>query len=281
MRVHKPESGYQTVRANGIDFAYFEEGEGPLVLMMHGFPDTAHTWDTIRPRVAAAGYRVVTPFLAGYAPSSIPVGDLYDNETLGKNVLALIEALDEERAILVGHDWGAGSVYSAVAQDQSKVIKLVTVAIPHPATIKPTLRKAWGVRHFLSLRLPGAVGRVAKNDYSGVDKLYARWSPSWDLPADELEYVKNAFSAPGCLNATLGYYRKLSPKPDAFMFTKIAVPTLVFAGLDDHLVTADDYARAGRMFTGSYRVESIPGGHFLHRESEDLFVEHTLDFLSS
>jgi len=281
MRVHVPETGYQTVHANGVDFAYFEEGEGPLVLMFHGFPDTAHTWDGIRPRVAAAGYRVVTPFLSGYTPTSIPAGEPYDNETLGQNVLALITAFGEERAILVGHDWGAGSVYSATAQDQSKVVKLVTAAIPHPATIKPALGKIWGVRHFFTLRMPGAVGRFAQDDYAGVDKLIARWSDKWDVPDGELESVKNAFAAPGCLNAALGYYRKLSPKPDAFMFNKIDVPTLAFCGADDHLATVDDYERAGRMFTGGYRVETIGGGHFLHRESEDAFVEHLLDFLGS
>ena len=62
----------QTVSANGVQFAYVEEGTGPLVLMLHGFPDTWHTWDAIRPEVAKAGYRVVTPNTRGYAPTSIP-----------------------------------------------------------------------------------------------------------------------------------------------------------------------------------------------------------------
>ncbi len=281
MRQHIPETGYKTVRANFVDFAYFEEGEGPLVLMLHGFPDTAHTWDDIRPRVAAAGYRVVTPFLAGYTPSSIPKGDPYDFESLGRYVLALISALGEDRAILVGHDWGAVSVYAAAALDQDRVVKLVTSAIPHPNAFGVTPARLWSVRHFLGLRLPGAAGRFARDDLAEVDHLYTRWSPNWVRPPGILDAVKNALAAPGCLDAALGYYRRVSPIPARFMSAKIGVPTLTFAGLDDHLASARDYRRAGRMFTGSYRVVSIGGGHFAHRESTDDFVTHLLAFLDS
>jgi len=83
------------IEANGLRHAYFEEGEGPLVLMFHGFPDSAQTWDALRPAVAAAGFRVVTPFLRGYAPSGIPARDT-DWKTQGEDVLALIDALASE-----------------------------------------------------------------------------------------------------------------------------------------------------------------------------------------
>src|SRR5580698_9273016 len=101
------------VEANGLRFAYLEEGSGPLVLLVHGFPDTPHTWDAVRPAVAALGYRVVTPFTRGYYPTAIPADGAYDSDTLGRDVLALIPALGETRAIAVGHDWGASAVYSA------------------------------------------------------------------------------------------------------------------------------------------------------------------------
>ena len=102
------------VEANGLKFAYLEEGSGPLVLMLHGFPDTAHTWDELRPRVAAQGYRVVAPFMRGYHPSGIPGRDA-DQETLARDPLALIEALGASDAIIVGHDWGAAAAYGAAA----------------------------------------------------------------------------------------------------------------------------------------------------------------------
>src|SRR5262245_21138100 len=92
------------VSANGVRFAYFEEGRGPLVLLVHGFPDTAHTWDDVRPALAKRGYRAVSVFTRGYWPTEVPADGRYDAETLGRDLLALIEALGETSAIVVGHD---------------------------------------------------------------------------------------------------------------------------------------------------------------------------------
>ena len=103
----------ETIAANGVTFAYLTEGKGPLVLLLHGFPDTAHSWDRVIPALAAAGYRVVAPFMRGYHPTQIPADGQYDTDTLGRDALALISALGEEKAIVVGHDWGASAAYSA------------------------------------------------------------------------------------------------------------------------------------------------------------------------
>src|SRR5690242_16760506 len=100
------------VSANGVRFAYLEAGSGPLVLMLHGFPETAHTWDQAMAEIAAAGFRVVAPFMRGYHPTEISTEAAYDIDTLGRDALALIEALGEPRAIVVGHDWGATATYA-------------------------------------------------------------------------------------------------------------------------------------------------------------------------
>ena len=90
------------VDANGLNFGYLEDGSGPLVLMLHGFPDTAHTWDDLRPRIAAKGYRAVSPFMRGYHPTAVPDRDA-DQETLVRDALALIEALGASEAVIIGH----------------------------------------------------------------------------------------------------------------------------------------------------------------------------------
>ena len=93
------------IRSNGLDFAYLEEGEGPLVLLLHGFPDTAHSWSHQVPALAAAGYRAVAPYLRGYPPSEIPRNGFYDRATLATDIAALIRALGGgARARLVGQD---------------------------------------------------------------------------------------------------------------------------------------------------------------------------------
>lgn len=281
-RQHIPEQGYKTIRANGLNIAYFEEGEGPLVLLIHGFPDTAHTWDEVRPAVAAAGFRVVCPFNRGYAPTEVPADGKYDSDSLGNDVLALITALGESQAIVVGHDWGASAAYSAAGLGPDKVRKLVTVAIPHPASLRPTLAALWGSRHFLTLKLPGAAKRFARNDFAEVERLYKRWSPTWDAPPEEFEAVKNAYSVPGCLDAALGYYRALSPIPTPGLRAKIEVPTLVFGGRDDGVVTEKMFHAGVSRFKdpGQYKVVMTPGGHFLHREAFAEFIGPLLAFLN-
>jgi pimeloyl-ACP methyl ester carboxylesterase len=266
------------VDANGLRFAYLEEGTGPLVLMLHGFPDTPHTWDDLRSRIAAKGYRAVSPFMRGYHPTAIPDRDA-DQETLARDALALVDALGASEAIVIGHDWGASAAYGAAALGPERVKKLFVLAIPHPAALKPTLKKLWGVRHFAVYKLPGAPERFARNDFAALPEICRRWSPSWRPDPNEFDPVRASFSNRASLNAAFGYYRKLSPIPSASLKARITVPTVVFAGLDDPIAEPADYRGAARMFAGDYIVEEVDGGHFMHREHPDAFAERLLAHL--
>lgn len=266
------------VEANGLRFAYLEEGSGPLVLMLHGFPDTAHSWDDLRPRIAAKGYRAVSPFMRGYHPSAVPDRDP-DQETLARDPLALIEALGASDAVVIGHDWGASAAYGAAALGPDRVTKLFTIGIPHPAAVKPSPKKLWGVRHFAAYKLPGAPNRFARNDFAALPAIYRRWSPTWNPEPSEFDAVRASFSNPASLNAAFGYYRTLSPVASTSLKTRITVPTVVFAGLDDPIVTPADYRGAARMFESDYVVEEVRGGHFMHREHPDEFADRLLSYL--
>lgn len=197
MRVHIPETGWRSVQANGVELAIFEDGEGPLVLLQHGFPDTAHTWDVVTPKLVEAGYRVVRPFGRGIHPSEIPTDNAFSVEDIARDLVELIGALGEERAIIVGHDWGAAAAWGAGHLAPDKIEKLVTVAIPHPATLKPSLVKLWGARHFFANRLPWAERRFRADDFAEIRTMYERWSPMYAWPEEEFESAKNAYSYPG------------------------------------------------------------------------------------
>jgi pimeloyl-ACP methyl ester carboxylesterase len=266
------------VEANGLRFAYLEDGSGPLVLLLHGFPDTAHSWNHARARIAAKGYRAVSPWLRGYTPTAIPPRDA-DLETLARDVLALIAALGESSAIVVGHDWGAAACYAAASLEPARVKKLVVVGIPHPATLKPTPYKLWMVRHFFAYKLPGAARRFARDDFAALPLLYKRWSPAWSPPTDELTSVRACFADTASLDAAFGYYRQLRLRPQPFLRRPIEVPTVAFAGLDDPIVSPADYAAAQRMFRRDYIVEEIRGGHFMHREHPEEFATKLLAHL--
>jgi pimeloyl-ACP methyl ester carboxylesterase len=259
------------VNANGIRFAYLTEGKGPLVLLLHGFPDTAYTWDRVMPEVARAGFRAVAPFMRGYHPTSIPDDGAYDADTLGRDVLALIEALGEQQAIVVGHDWGALASYVAAAVGPERVRMLITLGIPHPRSVTPTPNVLWLVRHFFVLGRKRGPKKVRANDFAYVDRLVRRWSPAWEPPADETARVKAAFAEPGVVEAACGYYAALTVRLPASLRAKITVPSAAFAGLHD-TVSTRAYEKARGCFTASYEVVKVPGGHFMHREHPTEFI---------
>ena len=133
----------ETITANGIDFAYLEEGssDGPLALCLHGFPDTAHTWRHLLPELAAAGFHAVAPFLRGYAPTPVAPDGHYQTGALVRDANALHEALGgDATAVIVGHDWGALATYGAVAHQPDRWNRAVALAVPPPGSMgaKPT-----------------------------------------------------------------------------------------------------------------------------------------------
>jgi pimeloyl-ACP methyl ester carboxylesterase len=267
------------VEANGLRFGYLEWGQGPLVLAVHGFPDTPHTWDVIGPAVAASGFRVVAPYTRGYAPTGLPKSDPVTRE-LGEDTVALISALGEKRAHLLGHDWGSEAVHAAVALAPEQVLSLTSVGIPHRAAVTPTPRLAWALRHFLTLRLPGAEARFARDDFAQLEGLIRRWSPTWRFTAEELAPIKESFRQAGTVHGALGYYRGASVLLPAFMKPRIAVPTLNIAGADDPALGPETYEASRSHYSGPFEVCVIPGGHFCHRESPAAMLPRLLSHLA-
>ncbi len=271
----------RAVRANGIDIAYLERGTGPLVVLLHGFPDTAHTWEPTMDALAAAGFRAVAPFMRGYFPTTIPADGAYDSDTLGRDALALIEALGGP-AILVGHDWGASAAYSAAGLGPAHLRLLVTLAIPHPKALKPTPTMVWQLRHFLELRWKRTPAKIRATGFAYIDELWRRWSPAWkDLPASETAEAKACFAHPGVLEAACGYYRALRPSVPPGQRATIAVPAIAFAGEDDGLMPWRIYEKARHCFAKSYEVIQVPGGHFMHREHPEVFIPELVRALTS
>ena len=166
------------ITANGLRFAYLEAGEGPLVLLLHGFPDNAHTWDRQMPALAAAGYRVVAPFLRGYPPTEIPDAGYFDLATLATDIKCLIDGLNAGQPChLVGQDWGAAISYAVLAAYPESIRRAVILAVPHPIEVRRTIRKS--PKHILRSfhrflfqlpRLPEILCRT--NDYAFIEFLW-------------------------------------------------------------------------------------------------------------
>lgn len=247
---------------NGIRIAYIETGapdpdapagapERKLVVLVHGYPDTARTWTDLMPRLAAKGYWAVAYFQRGYHPSGFPADGDYNALRLGEDVLGVIRGLGRERAILVGHDWGASAVYNAAEMSPESVERMVAVAIPHPATIAPGLGTIWRARHFITYKLPWAVSTVRGNNFAHVKEIYNRWSPTWDVPDSELTDVKRAFAEPEGVEHALGYYWSAGPPNDeqkAVYRKRCHVKTLAIGGIQDGATAVELFDHTHRQF---------------------------------
>jgi len=272
------------VEANGIRFAYIEEGSGPLVLLMHGYPETARSWAPVQRDLAAAGYRVVAPNMRGYWPSAAAEDGDYSVPTLGADILALIEALGEEDAVIVGHDWGAAAVYTAATADPAKVRALVALSIPHPLAIAGDPGVLLGAPHFIYYQLPFVRWWVSRNDFAHIDRIYETWSPTLDISTVDLTDIKTSL-AEGGVDGPLGYYWSFfgggaEGAVRATPESKITVPSLVIAGDADGAIAVERFAAAAPAFTGSYRyVELADVGHFPQIEAPDAVSAAILDFL--
>lgn len=277
----------QTVAVRGFTQAYLEAGKGPLVILLHGFPDTAHTWSDTLGVLAAAGYRAVAPFQRGYYPSDIPVDGDYSVQALAEDALALATALGQEHFMLVGHDWGASAAYVAANLAPERISKLTTIAIPHARAIKPSPRLFWRAPHFLLFQF-GRISEkyVERKDYAYIDHLYHYWSPNWRVQRADIEVVKAGFRQAGRLGAALGYYRALfadarKPERQTLYRSKTSVPTLAFAGRSDGALDTALYEQTPAAFTGPYEYLIYErAGHFLHREEPEAFHAKLLEFLA-
>jgi pimeloyl-ACP methyl ester carboxylesterase len=274
------------ISANGIDFAYVEAGNGPLVLLLHGYPETPIVWAKIMPALAQAGYHAVAPYMRGYPPTSAPADADYSVRALGQDALALITALGYERATIIGHDWGATAAYAAAVRKPQMIDKLVAVSIPHPIALEGDPSALVKARHFLFYQLPFMEWWLTTEDLCHIDGIFARWAPGWVPPQTVLASVKKALRTNAGFHNALGYYwsffkRRPAESGDLKGRSLIDVPTLVIAGESDGAVDRARFDKASAGFTGYYEFAAFAkSGHFPEMEEAERFNHEVLRFLT-
>lgn len=283
-----------SVKANNLQFSYLEKGEGPLLLCMHGFPDIPTTFRYQMDAFAAAGYRVVAPYMRGYSPTEIPANGIYQTAAFGLDTLALIEGLGYEHAVLLGHDWGSSAVTAAAVIDPGRVKKLITCAVPYGSKLGEAFilspeqqRRSWYMFFF---QLPLADMAVPVNDFAFIERLWRDWSPDWEIPMDELKAVQDTLAKPGVLTAALGYYRaifdptKQDPQlasQQAKLSQTIEVPSLHIHGKKDGCIGVELTEQMETFFSAGLELVVVAdAGHFVQQEKPAEFNRIVLEFLA-
>lgn len=280
-----------TLHANGLSFPALSsspslpEGEAPIALCLHGFPDHMRSFRFQLPALAAAGYRAIAPCLRGYDPASQPSHGDYHIVRMAEDVVAQIDFLRADRVHLIGHDWGAVIGYAAAALAPERFHSLTTLAMPHPGRMQRDglrqfpgqLRNSWYMMFFQLRGIADFV--VERNDWAFIERLWRDWSPGWDLPEEELRIVKRALAQPGVKKAALAYYRSMfgfagraARATRRLLGAKIPVPTLALTGaLDGCMDTRlHDVAMRDEDFPAGFKMVRIrDAGHFLHQEKPE------------
>ena len=267
----------RTLAVGALTFTAYEMGEGPLVLCLHGFPDTPRTWRHLLPELARNGWRAVAVTARGYEPSSQPADGDYGIAALSDDVFGWMDALAADQAHLIGHDWGASIAYAAAARAPERVLSLTTLAVPHPAGFAAVLaedlgqlKRSWYVFLFQVLGLSDVL--VEANDWAFIEMLWRDWSPGWDSDPDDMATVKQTLAKPGVKAAALGYYRAAfdlaSPRREEgqrLANRPIVAPTFGLAGESDGCISAKVFQAAmpPALFPAGVRTDVIAGaGHF-------------------
>jgi pimeloyl-ACP methyl ester carboxylesterase len=286
----------ECVSANGTDFSYLECGTGKLALLLHGFPDTPQTWRHLMPELASMGYRVVAPFMRGYAPSAVPADGCYQTAMLARDANALHEKLGGDGdAVIIGHDWGSPSCYGAAIDAPTRWCKVVGMAVPPTAALGMAfvqnleqIKKSWYM-FFFQHGLADLV--VGANNHAFIEMLWRDWSPGYDASFD-LESIRKSLADPKNLQAALGYYRatlgdgyrdpKLSELQNQMASGVPSQPLLYLHGTNDGCIGVDVVESAKKIAPANVKFEVVAAaGHFLQLEQPKVVNKLICDFLAN
>jgi pimeloyl-ACP methyl ester carboxylesterase len=289
------------LHVNGIELNLCEEGEGPLVVLCHGFPELAFSWRHQLPVLAAAGFRVVAPDMRGYGHTSAPkaVND-YDVISLCGDLCGLLDALDAQSAVFVGHDWGASVVWQLAVLHPERVRALAGLSVPFvphaPAPPIPIMRAHLGEDFYIVwFQEPGVADAALARDVRRTLTTSRQWTAQWaeeeDHPSrrpewlseEELEVYVESFERTG-FTGGLNWYRNIDRNWELtapVAERRVEQPALFLTGELDP-VRRFMGAEAMNGWVSDLREEIVvPGaGHWVQQQAPEAVNSALLDFLA-
>ena len=295
-----PTARERLLAVNGIELHVLEQGDGPLVVLCHGFPELAFSWRWQLPALAGAGYRVVAPDMRGYGGSSAPAEvEAYDVVSLCGDLCGLLDAVEEQDAIFIGHDWGAWLVWSLAILHPERVRAVAGLSVPFvpraPAPPLPIMRRHLGEDFYIVwFQEPGAADEALARDVRRTMTTSRQWTkewasedptpprrPSW-LSEQELAVYVEAFERTG-FTGGLNWYRNIDRNWELtapVAERRVAQPALFLTGELDP-VRRFMPAEAMRGWVTDLRGEIVVAGagHWVQQQEPVLVNEALLVFL--
>ena len=268
-------------------------GAGPMVVMLHGFPECWYSWRH-QMRALSRSFDCVVPEMRGYGQTDAPRG--VANYTLDKlvgDVADLIEAMGRERAVIVGHDWGGAVAWATALMRPEIVERLVVMNCPHLKRMSEELRhnprqmlRSWYMAFFQVPWLPEAMFRA--QNFRALDRALRENLIRADaITDDDLRYFHDAFQNPYSLTAAVNYYRAnfrsgfmARAGSNDWIDRKIAAPTMLIWGEQDFALGKELTYKMEPLFDGPFEIDYIPSaGHWVQQEEPELVSAYLRDFL--
>lgn len=268
------------IEANGLKHFVVDEGSGPAVVLLHGFPDSADLWRYQVPALVDAGFRVIAPDLRGFGDSEKPEGvDNYVIFNAMADVRAIMDELGIERAHVVGHDFGAGVAWIIATAQPEREDKLVVLTVGHPGTFtRPLFKQMQMSWYSFFFQFEGiAETTLMKDNWS----LFREWLAS----SPDIERSLQAMSRPGALTAGLSWYRA-NFRPEVWgieiPYPEVSAPTMGIWPTEDFALSEEQMTDSVQYCSGPWRYERIEGaGHWVMLDKPDVVNALLLDFLRS
>lgn len=279
---------HQFIVSNGVRLHYVTQGEGPLMLMLHGFPEFWYSWRHQLPEFSQ-DYKVVALDLRGYNDSDKPTNlEAYRLSELVQDVRGVIEGLGYDRCILVGHDWGGAIAWNFAYDYPDMVDRLIVLNLPHPAkfasgllTPQQLLRSSY-IFFFQLPLLPEFL--LQAFDYQPVVQALRNTAVNKAaFSADDLKAYQQAAAKPGALTAMINYYRAnlLQPELTSRNWGSLQVPTLLLWGEDDPAL-GKELTYGTEAYVPNLTLRYIPHcSHWVQQEKPQLVNQYMREFLNS
>ena len=278
---------HYTELGGGFRLHWVEAGKGPLVMLIHGFPETWWSWRHQIAPLAAAGFRVIAPDLRGYGESHSD--GPYDLDSIVGDLCKLIESLGETSARIVGHDWGGAAAWHLAAHRPERCERLAVLNCPHLTLMQKKLfrspaqlRKSWYMFFFQLPWLPEWV--FTRDDASLVVKMFKAASTTRGSYSDaEVQPFRDAVRRPGTAKSMIGIYRAIFKqffKGQLKKLPSISAKTLIIWGMDDPALGFEDLVPGTERYVPHLTIERVGGaGHFVQSDAPDAVNKLLLGFL--